>query len=143
MKYRKSIQRVFVSAFIGLLSSGQSVPVPDETALPIYFENLRYPLAARLSRVQGVVIVQAKLDIAGKVASATALSGPKSLVNECLLNVKRWRFRPNSNNLVIIVYQFRIEGLCNLPCTSHFVFFPPNLAYTTMGEPVVDHSAQE
>jgi TonB family protein len=121
----------------------QDVPVIDETVKPLYFESLTYPLAARLSRVQGAVVVRVKLNGEGSVVSAVAISGAKTLITECLSNSKKWRFQPNVNNAAVIVYQFKIEGLCNLPCPSHFNFLPPNLATITIGDAVMDHSGQQ
>lgn len=119
----------------------QDTPVMDEMVKPAYFEALEYPLTARLAQTQGVVVVRVKLDSEGKVVSSAAISGAKSLIRECLSNSKKWLFRPNPDAAAVIVYQFKIEGLCSLPCRSQFTFFPPNLAIITMGRPVVDHAA--
>lgn len=131
---------LLVATVTGLLNSEDPV-ILNENIRPVYFETASYPLAARLQRVQGTVVIRAALTEDGRVISASALSGAKPLLPECIANVKKWRFRPNTEKAVIVVYRFKIEGLCNLPCTSHFRFEPPNLAIVMIGEAVVDHGA--
>jgi hypothetical protein len=114
----------------------------NETIAPTYFEELSYPLAARLTHTVGTVIILVKLGNKGEVLSSTAISGSKNLISDCLANAKRWRFQPNARKTAIIVYRFKIEGLCNLPCKSHFQFEPPNFVTIVTGEPVVDHSVK-
>jgi TonB family protein len=137
----KTTKRTFIllSIVIGSSLLAQDAPLMDETVHPLYFETLSYPLSARLTHVQGVVVVRATLDSEGKVVSATAISGAKSLIPDCLSNAKKWLFQPIPEKTVVIVYHFKIEGLCNLPCPSQFIFSPPNLATITMGNAVVDH----
>jgi TonB family protein len=124
------------------LSAQQDGTVLDDEIKPRYFETLTYPLAARLTHVQGAVVVRVKLDDKGKVVSSIAVSGAKNLIQDCISNSKKWRFRPNPEKAAVIVYEFRIEGLCNLPCSSQFAFRPPNVATITIGEAVVDHSEE-
>jgi len=107
-----------------------------------YFEEINYPLVARLKHIQGVVVVKVKLDDNGVVVSAAAVSGAKDLIQDSLLNAKKWLFQPNTDKTAIIVYHFKIEGLCKLPCASQFKFSPPNSATITMGEPIIDHPGQ-
>ena len=111
----------------------------DERPKIVRFEDMRYPLAARVQHVQGVVVVKVDVDAGGVVTAATVLSGPRELVPESLKNAQKWRFAPKSPGSLPIVYEFRIEGLCNNPCPSHFIVFPPNLAVITIGEAVIDH----
>lgn len=118
----------------------QDAVVLDENTKLVYFEPMAYPLPARLQRVQGVVVIRITLDDGGRAIVATAISGARSLLADCISNARKWRFRPNADRAAIIVYHFKIEGLCNLPCPSQFRFEPPNLAVITMGEPVVDHA---
>ncbi len=117
--------------------------VADTDVRPISFEDLSYPLTARLKHIEGVVVVRLKVDDHGHVAQANALSGARELVSASLENAKKWRFHSNSANTVILVYRFIIEGLCNQPCRSHFEFRPPNFAAIRIGEPVVDHAARD
>jgi hypothetical protein len=126
-----------------MLLHGQGLPVLDETVVPRHVEPLGYPIEARVTRVHGAVVVRVQLDGDGKAVSAAAVSGAKSLIPDCISNAKKWSFRPNGSKDVIIVYQFRIEGLCQHPCASQFLFMPPNVATVTIGEPMIDHSVRE
>jgi hypothetical protein len=126
---------------LGTCLTAQDAPILDETIKPLSFESLGYPLVARLTHVQGVVVVRAKLDAEGNVVSSTAISGAKSLLPDCLSNAKKWRFQPNIEKTAVIVYHFQFEGLCNV-CTSQFRFEPPNIATVTIGEQVVEPSGK-
>jgi len=110
----------------------QEEPIYSEEIRPVHVEKLEYRPLARQARVQGVVVVRAKLDDQGNVISSAAISGHKLLIPEALENAKKWKFLPNAKSEVIIVYNFGIdEGLCDfydLPCSSYFTFRPPNLA---------------
>jgi len=55
---------------------------------------LAYPPEARAARVQGVVLVEARIDENGNVAQARVLSGHELLTAATLENVKQWIFRP-------------------------------------------------
>lgn len=128
-------------ALFAVVAGAQSVPVFNEDLSPVYFEAFNYPLKARLSHIEGVVVVRATLDDEGRVVASEAVAGPKALIEDCLLNAKKWLFKPNTSKRAVIVYLFRIEGLCQLPCPSQFSFRPPNIATIVIGDPVVDHSA--
>jgi TonB family protein len=119
---------------------GQDQPILNEDIGIVYFEPLDYPLVPKLTHVQGAVVLRVKVDPNGTVTSATAVSGPKQLIPDCLTNAKKWRFRPEKSRDVIIVYIFKFEGLCQLPCRSLFSFSPPNVATITTGDAVVDHN---
>ncbi len=49
------------------------------------------------------------LDDQGKVVQAVALSGNDLLLPDCLVNAKKWRFKPNSMRAAVIVYNLRRE----------------------------------
>jgi TonB family protein len=119
---------------------GQDQPILNEDIEIFNFVPLDYPLVARLNHVQGAAVVRVKVDALGNVTSATALSGPKQLISDCVSNAKKWRFRPEKSRDVVIIYVFKIEGLCQLPCKSLFSFSPPNLATITTGDAGVDHN---
>ena len=121
-------------------SAWQELPILDEDVKPLYFETLAYPVMARISRIQGVVVIRVMLSDDGTVVSARPISGPKELIPECLANSKKWRFEPTPDKMAVIIYEFRIDGLCQLPCASQFTFRPPNSARITTGEAVVDHA---
>jgi TonB family protein len=120
-----------------LLHADESGTVLNEDIKPLSFETLEYPLAARLTRVQGVVVVRVTFNEEGRVTESRAVSGPKSLIADCLANSKKWRFQPNSAQTAVIIYQFRIEGLCISGCPSRSTFWPPNLITVVTGDPVV------
>jgi TonB family protein len=73
------------------------------------FEDLVYPASAREANVQGAVVIRATLDDGGNVVDVFALSGSRALIPDCLVNAKKWKFQPNPEKIVIIVYDFRIE----------------------------------
>jgi TonB family protein len=116
--------------------------VLNESIRTQHFEDLVYPLAARLAHVQGVVVVRVQLDDGGRVTTAAAISGPKALISDSITNARKWRFQPNLEKTAVIVYSFRFEGLCNLPCSSQSHYEPPNFVTVTTGSPVIDHSGQ-
>lgn len=61
---------------------------------------VEYPAAARQNGVQGVVIVQVKLDGGGNVADSQVLSGPEELRNAALRSVVNWHFGSDVANSV-------------------------------------------
>lgn len=90
--------------------------IDDNEVIAVDFETPAYPALALQARIQGVVVVRARLDSAGKVVEARALEGSKYLIPEGLANVKNWRFQPNPHKAVIIVYDFRLsQGRCKFP----------------------------
>jgi TonB family protein len=96
------------------------------------FADLAYPPIAATASVQGVVVVRVRLDDQGKVVDALAVSGSPLLISASVRNARRWRFEPNSQKAAIIVYNFRVEGMCpNDGASSHMVLYPPNLATIT------------
>lgn len=133
----------FCGCLLAQQPASEERTVFDESIAPVHVEELPYPPLARMARIQGVVVIRAKLDSQGRVASSVALSGRKILINDCLENSKKWRFQPTPENVAVIVYDFRLEGSCyfDLPCLSQFTFRPPNLATIKKGFPVVDTSS--
>ena len=102
------------------------------------FEDLAYPSLARVARIQGLVIVKARLDDNGNVVDATAISGAKPLISDSLANIRKWKFKPNSHRAVVVVYDFRLdEGGCNDDKRSLFTVRGSNLASITACTPVV------
>jgi TonB family protein len=107
-------------------------PIKDTDVKVTAFADLTYPPLAAQSRMQGVVVVEVKLDDQGKVVEAEALSGWPLLATSSTENVKKWRFEPNPRKAAVIVYQFRIEGVCHgADASSHMIFHPPNFASIT------------
>src|SRR4051794_29826892 len=87
-------------------------PVLNEDISPTYFQAVSYPLPARLQRVQGTVVVKVTLDSHGNVTAAVPVSGAKALIDDSIAASKKWRFKPNSEKAAVIVFHFKIEGLC-------------------------------
>ena len=87
--------------------------VKDDDINVADFEDLRYYPLAQKAGIQGVVVVRARLDDQGHVLDAVAISGHELLVRDCLDNLKKWRFRPNTLKSVIVVYNFTLlDGRC-------------------------------
>jgi TonB family protein len=142
-RIRRRVFQLLLSLSVPIYMTGQTGPILNENINVLYFKPLDYPLVARLKRIQGTVVVRAKITPRGDVAIAQAISGPKELLSEAIENARKWHFRPNKEMIVIIVYHFRrLEGLCELPCPSQFIFEPPNVATVTIGEPIVSHGAR-
>jgi protein TonB len=53
-----------------------------------------YPAIARMAHVQGVVILEAVLDVEGRVDSVRVLRSIAQLDQSAVDAVKRWRFTP-------------------------------------------------
>ena len=81
----------------------------DEVQL-VSFADLDYPPGPRAARIQGLVVIAATLDDGGSVASASAISGPRALIGDAIANAKKWKFKPNHQKRVVIVYDFEIGG---------------------------------
>ena len=79
-------------------------------------------------RIQGVVVVRVRLDDAGGVTDAVALSGADALVRDCLENVKKWRFEPNAQKSAVVIYKFGMPGGECKSAPSMFMLERPNFA---------------
>jgi TonB family protein len=129
---------VCVPVACSLLASQQEITINDEDVKLVSFEDLAYPPVARVTRIQGVVVVKAQLDDQGNVATAFAVSGSKALIPDCLSNAKKWKFKPNSSKSVVIVYEFRLgDGACHNDSHSLFLLRHPNFASITSCDPVI------
>jgi hypothetical protein len=124
-------------AIIGVAACTTQVPIFNSDIEVSHVERMSYPLPGRVHAEQGAVVVKVDLSSDGSVRDAVALSGPKSLVEECVANARKWRFRRVSRGLSYLVYIFRIAGVCELPCSSNFEYYPPNLVVISVGEPLV------
>lgn len=130
--------RIVILAVATLLVVPGSVPAEHDTTIHdkdikvIDVADLSYPALAHAAHIQGVVVVRVKLDERGRVAEAEAISGDELLIHASVDNAKKWRFDPNSQKTAIIVYNFRIEGLCPADgAYSQMVFYPRNLVAIT------------
>jgi hypothetical protein len=124
---------------LGKLPAYEREVVFDEDIKVIRFDELEYPLAARLGNVQGLVIVDVRYSEKGSVVSVEAVAGPRLLIPAALANARTWTFRPNPRGRAMIVYDFRIEQTCVLPCRSQFLFRPPNIATVRTGQALITH----
>ena len=139
MRLRPLIPGLLLIGVCGSLMAqegGQESTIYDDTIKAVHVEELKnYPSLPRQANIQGVVIIKAKFDSQGNVVSSEALSGHKLLVPEAISNSLKWRFEPNAVNQVIIVYDFRLEGVCSTspptPACIKFTFRFPNLATIT------------
>jgi TonB family protein len=119
--------------------SAQEEPLDDRDIKLSSFVDLPYPPLARAAAVQGVVVVKLKLDDAGNVASAFAISGSKALIQDVLANAKQWKFEPNAKKSAVLVYDFRIGGgACHDNTRSIFQLVHQNFASITTCSPVVN-----
>jgi protein TonB len=53
-----------------------------------------YPVLAQQMKVQGSVVLQARIGKDGSVQSLQVVSGPEILANAALEAVRQWRFKP-------------------------------------------------
>lgn len=123
----------------GLIAQQQSGERDDRVAIADW-EELKYPPLAVQARVQGVVVIQVKLDEDGGVQESTAIWGSKFLIPDCLANAKKWRFQPNSQKNVVIVYHFYFDDSACHPGTSYSSnskFMAPNFASITSCLPFI------
>jgi TonB family protein len=105
-----------------------STRITDSEIRVISYEAMNYPPLALQTRVQGVVVVLLKLDNEGSVVDASALSGSDFLVDSCLTDAKKWKFQPNANQKVIIVFNFRLSHAFGCESKSSlFTLDYPNL----------------
>jgi hypothetical protein len=120
---------LFLSQCAGGVSAQQDSTIDDKDVHVVHFEDLSYPRIALVSHTEGIVVVRVTLDAAGGVVSATALSGPNLLIAASTGNAKKWKFAPNSQSAAVIVYNFRISGLCgDAHSADHMTLNPPNFA---------------
>lgn len=89
-------------------AAAQNEPVHDADINVIHFEALKYPHLAWQTRSEGLVVIRAKLDKEGKVVDAAAISGNPILIPDSLENIKKWRFQPNKQGAVVLIYNFRV-----------------------------------
>lgn len=104
----------------GHIRAQTDATVYDENVSVVSFEDMTYPAMAISGRVEGVVVVAVTLNDEGKVTAASAISGHKLLIPDSLFNAKRWTFKPNAQKRAVIVYDFKIEGICQRGAQSLF-----------------------
>jgi hypothetical protein len=135
-----TITALILGFLVFMRSGGIETPqtaIPDSDVHLVDFEDLTYPGAARVAHVQGVVVVRASLDDQGRVVDATAISGNAVLIPDTISNVEKWRFQPNAEKAVVVVYNFRMTNEESKAGCSHFSLLPPNLANVTACVPKI------
>jgi TonB family protein len=137
---RMSITIVLLVGLFPSAGAQQGGTVSNRDIEVISFEELKYPALGLTARIQGLVVVQVRLDDDGKVVDATALSGHEILAPATLTNVKKWRFFPNAQKTAVIVYDFTLEDDCYKPDT--FTLKANNLAVITGHSFPVEPSGQ-
>jgi hypothetical protein len=128
-------------SYSGLASVQGQVPrngdrSAENTAPVIHFQRVKYPLYAQVRGIKGVVVLTVHLNASGYALRVEPLSGPPALLQEAVASAKAWRFDASKSRMSILVYWFRIQGLCEPPCESGFEFYPPNLAVITTGSQI-------
>ena len=109
-------------------TSCQEEAVHDEDIRVTAFEEIRYPRMAFAARIQGTVVVHLDLDGQGHVLAVRAVSGPRLLVTDTLANASKWQFKANAVKAAVLLYEFRIEGRCNIDTSGLFALQSPNRA---------------
>jgi TonB family protein len=110
----------------------QRSKISDSEIQVVTYQGMNYPPLALQTRVQGVVVVLLKLNNEGDVIDASALSGSDLLVDTCLADAKKWKFKPNVNHEVIIVYNFRLSYAFGCESKSSlFILDAPNFVNVT------------
>lgn len=72
-------------------------------------KNPDYPMVARQTHVEGVVVISATVGTDGKVKSARAVSGPALLRQAAVDAVKQWIYRPTLLNGMPVESETRVE----------------------------------
>ena len=100
------------AAPIQTLSSRQAPPKAGgrlQQAQLISSKAPEYPLVAKQSHLQGVVVVSAIIGTNGKVKSAKAISGPALLENAAVNAVRQWVYRPTTLDGSPVESETRVE----------------------------------
>ena|SRR5437016_3185627 len=133
----RKVARCICSSLLTLfmLDAGSLNAQQDESIYPaqlVSFEDLAYPGVARAARIQGIVVIRARLDDKGNVVNASPISGLSPFIADSLANIKKWKFKPSPGKSVVIVYEFKLdEGACHDDSHSLFRLMHSNFATVT------------
>ena len=107
----------------------------DETVLAIrHIEPATYPLAAKVARKQGLVVLRASSDPkSGLIRSVDVIDGSEVLSSAAVANLKKWRILSLKSDTFVLVYRYVLEGYCYEPCPSNFTVKGPNYVEITTG----------
>ncbi|MGH9733547.1 MAG: energy transducer TonB [Candidatus Acidiferrales bacterium] len=90
---------------LGCVLGAQAETIYDKDVHVVDYADMYFPAIALVAHVEGVVVVQVKLDDKGKVVEAEALSGPALVTRQTIENAKKWTFEPNVQKSAVIVPQ--------------------------------------
>lgn len=80
----------------------------------VFSQTPEYPAAAKLTRMEGDVVIEALIDQSGKVVDASFVSGQKIFREAALKGVRHWRYEPRITSgqpvlsKVVITVKFRL-----------------------------------
>jgi TonB family protein len=95
LDFPKSIPEAELASPAGAVTdSPQAVGAGVMAGYRIGGEAVRYPMAAKEQRLQGLVILAAKIDKSGKIADLKLIAGPKVLRDAAVQAVKTWKYKP-------------------------------------------------
>jgi protein TonB len=95
-----NVANLFAGQSGGNVSGPRVVAVSAGVAVGMLIRKTQpvYPAIARSARVQGTVVLQAKISAAGKVTNLQVVSGPPMLRQSALDAVKTWVYKPYTLN---------------------------------------------
>lgn len=138
LKYLLLLLVIFLPQSPATPKGPQEESRPEDQAQLLSFKDVTYPGIARVGRVQGVVVVKAKVDESGNVIATSALLGPKALADPSMANIKEWKFKPKSGDTALIVFEFQLDdGACHDASHSLFRLVYSNFAIITACNPVL------
>jgi len=73
-----------------------------------------YPMAAQEARVHGVVVIDALVDVTGKVVEMTVISGPHELTQAAMDDLRKWQYEPARLNGEVIPTHVKVSINFNL-----------------------------
>lgn len=143
---RPSMQRLtFLKlALVGMLS-GQAALCSWE---PVVIPGTPYPHLARFARLEGIVVVECRIDQGGKVIEATPISGQPVLAKAATTSARQWQFKPSGSDsneqMVRLTFEFRFQGTCKTQCCNEqFVFhYPDRVTITSEMPHVQEHRSK-
>lgn len=148
-----SLQRATARVLVGLQDTNGKLPIslpglyPRGTGLnlgfpkPLSLPKPTYPAAARAIRAYGDVLVEAKVDPLGRVASATVISGHPLLRIAAANAAKAAQFEKfdhDSVRAVMLIYRFAESGSPEKSCCDGY----PYVIAVVQNFPVVQYSSR-
>jgi len=99
------------------LANSIAVKIPPDAAIALLIERIepQYPDQARLSHIQGPVVLLVDVNEKGTVQELRALSGDPQLITAAVEAVKHWRFKPYAPRGEALNFQTQITVDFKLP----------------------------